>query len=584
MELISQFFLVAYRFFPLVEESDFRRHLDEIIGEEDYTDTKIAHFAIKKKVDYAVIGLLIFLRIAYLSLSSNIDFGPTDVQESPLASEREYFLPNPINIEAFTVARKCFNQFDYFNCIDIQVLQLVLFIRIYYIYAREEGDDFDGKISRILNSTIIQMAYSMGLHRDPGHLPYNFNNTELNKNLNRKIWYFIVCLDYNNSILSADPLSTKIIPADTKIPDFRPDHEITPNKKVENEIVEVLEDTKIRLTMSKAVIDIVLNAEQGANVKQLLVALANLESLSQSDIVLTNQFYKWDMIPLKKIIEMKNNLELRFWLSSIYFKVFIHYEQIKNNNLICVYSKKILKISVVEIIPYILKISDCRTNAFTEFDILYIIPNLLLLSQKFISSVCFVLIRVKYFEFKLKLSSKDDSNILKNDYRYKKAQRLIYILQICNKWILDFLKRLSKTYYKAWRLYKVHNHILSIMTSEDFYLENKTSILNLWNSFSEQTIEELIETLQPAVNDIEASNMVPLTRQDFSSGEEVKNEMDCMGNNTMEFDNFWLDMISTNNPIDFESDYIFNLFANLDMAFDPAFDFNNDANSMENQN
>lgn len=584
-KLINQFFLAAYPFFPLVEESDFRRHLEEIIGEEDYTDTKVADFTIRKRVDYAVIGLLLlFLRIAYLSLSSNIeDNGPKDVQKSPIVSEREYLLSNPIKIEAFTVAKNCFSQFDYFNCIDIQVLQLVLFIRIYYIYAPEEGDDYDGKISRILNSTIIQMAYSMGLHRDPGHLPYNFNNIKLNNNLNRKIWYFIVSLDYNSSILSGDPLSTKIIPADTNIPDFNPDYENT-NKNVENEIVEVLADTKVRLAMSKTVIDIVLNIEQGANVKQLLVSLANLESLSHRDVVL-DQFYKWDKIPLKKMIEMKNNLELRFWLSSIYFKLFIHYEERKNNDLICVYSKKILKISVVEIIPYILKVSDSRTKTLSEFDIFYILPSLLLLSHKFIFSVSFVLIRVKYFEFKLKLASKYESNILENDSLYNKAQRLIYLLQACIKWILDFLKRLSKSYFKAWRLYKVQNHILSIIASENFYLESKTAILNLWNPFSEQTIEELIETLQPAVNDIEASNKMPLFLQNFSICEESKNQMDFMRNDAMEFDSFWLDMISRNNPIDFEQDYIFNPFASLDMALDPALmsDFNNDTNSMQGQ-
>lgn len=586
-KLINQFFFVAYPFFPLVEESDFRRHLEEIIGEEDYSDTKVADFTIRKRVDYAVIGLLlIFLRIAYLSLSSNMeDDGPKDVQKSPIASEREYLLSNPIEIEAFTVAKNCFSQFDYFNCIDIQVLQLVLFIRIYYIYAPEEGDDYDGKISRILNSTIIQMAYSMGLHRDPGQLPYNFNNIKLNNNLNRKIWYFIVSLDYNSSILSGDPLSTKIIPADTNIPEFSPDDENATNKTVENEIVEVLVDTKMRLAMSKTVIDIVLNIEQGANVKQLLLSLANLESLSQRDVVLANQFYEWDMIPLKQVIEMKNNLELRFWLSSIYFKLFIHYEERKNNDLICAYSKKILKISVVEIIPYILKVSDSHTKAFTEFDILYIMPSLLILSHKFIFTVSFVLIRVKYFEFKLKLASEYESNILENDSRYKMTQHLIYLLQACVKWILDFLKRLSKRYYKAWRLYKVQNHILSIIASENFYLENKTSILNLWNPFSEQTIEELIETLQPAVHDIEASNKVSLLLQDFSIGEEFKNQMDFMENDALEFDSFWLDMISRNNPIDFESDYIFNPFASLDMALDPVLmsDFNNGTNSMNDQ-
>lgn len=279
-KLINHFFFVAYPFFPLVDESDFRRHLKEIIGEEDYTDTKVAGFKIRKRVDYAVIGLLlIFLRIAYLSLSSNIvDDGSNDVQKSPLASEREYLLSNPIKIEAFTAAKNCFSQFDYYNCIDMKVLQLVLFIRIYYMYAPEEGDDYDGKVSRILNSTIIQMAYSMGLHRDPGHLPYNFNNIKLNNNLNRKIWHFIVCLDYNSSLLSGDPLSTKIIPSDTNIPDFSTDYESTTNKKVENQIAEIMADTKVRLAMLKTVIDIVLT-EQSANVKQLLATLVNLESL-----------------------------------------------------------------------------------------------------------------------------------------------------------------------------------------------------------------------------------------------------------------------------------------------------------------
>lgn len=131
----------------------------------------------------------------------------------------------------------------------------------------------------------------------------------------------------------------------------------------------------------------------------------------------------------------------------------------------------------------------------------------------------------------------------------------------------------------------MQNHILSIIASENFYLESKTAILNLWNPFSEQTIEELIETLQPAVNDIEASNKMPLFLQNFSISEEFKNQMDFMRNDAMEFDSFWLDMISRNNPIDFESDYIFNPFASLDMALDPALmsDFNNEANSMQDQ-
>lgn len=585
-KLVNQFFLVVYPFFPLVEESDFKKHLEEIIGEENYKDIEVADFKIRKRVDYAVIGLLlIFLRIAYLSLSSKIVDDEPKEQKSSFDSEKQYLLSNPVKIEAFTVAKYCFSQFDYFNCIDIQVLQLVLFIRIYYIYAPEEGDDYDGKVSRILNSTIIQMAYSMGLHRDPGNLPYNFNNIKLNNNLNRKIWHFIVCLDYNSSILSGDPLSTKIIPSDTNIPYFSPDYESLTHKNVENEIVEVMADNKIRLSMEKRVIDIVLDTEEPADVKQLLASLADLESLSKRDVVLANQCHERDIISMKRMIEVKGNLQLRFWLSSIFFKLFVHYEESKNNDMICFYSKKILNISVIEIIPYIFKVLDFRTKAFTEFDTFYIIPSLLLLSHKFIFCLSFVLIRAKYFELKLKVATEHESNLLESGSCYEKTQRLISLLQTCFKWILDFLKKLSMRYFKAWRLYKVHNHILSIMTSETFYKEKKASILPLWNPFSEQTITELIETLQPAVNDLKASKKVLLCSQDLSVSEENNHKINSSEDNTVEYDNFWLDMISRNNPLDLDIDYIYNPFASLDMALDPAlmFGFNDGEESTKDQ-
>lgn len=52
----------------------------------------------------------------------------------------------------------------------------------------------------------------------------------------------------------------------------------------------------------------------------------------------------------------------------------------------------------------------------------------------------------------------------------------------------------------------MHNHILSITASESICLEKQITILNLWNPFSEHTLEEFQSTLQPVVKELDISS------------------------------------------------------------------------------
>ncbi|CUM49169.1 unnamed protein product [Debaryomyces tyrocola] len=392
-KLMDYFCLKVYPFFPLVDELDFRKQLKEIIEEKNYMDEGLIRLTIKNNVDFAVIGLfLVFLRLTYLALTSSL------IKKDISADlEKNVLVSNVIGIGVFRVAQCCFSHFNYNQCNDIQVLQLALYIKIYYTYAPEEGDGLDNRHSRTLNPAIIQMTYSLGFSRDPSHLCYKFSNPRLN-NLGRKIWHFVRCLDNENTILFGDPLAASIIPFDTKIPYYSQGIENSTNQNLEGDIIQVFTNIKTHLELLKTVFDIFFN-EEGININRLLDSFSCLESyLQEGDIILKAQLNVNDLVTLENMVKLKGMLDIRFLMSSIYFKMFIHYEKKKNDGLVYFYAKKLLKISVIDIFPYYLKILK-DTNVLDEFSLFYIIPSLIRLSQKIISSLSFILIRVKYFEF-----------------------------------------------------------------------------------------------------------------------------------------------------------------------------------------
>lgn len=582
---IDIFFSKIYPFFPLVDELDYRKHLEGIIGKRDQSDENLMGVKIRNTIDLAIIGLLlIFLRLVYLGLTSR--FGHPANLDGSADSEKECLVSNVVGINAFKVAQRCFNQFNYSQCNNIQVLQLALYIRVYHTYAPEEGDGLDNRLSRTLNSVIIQMAYSLGLNRDPSLLFYKFNNGRLN-NLSRKIWHFVMCLDYNNSIIFGDPLTTSVIPCDMKIPYYSLGCENCINGSLEKQIIQIFTKAKTRLEILKKVFDVLFNMEEEVNMNQLLESLAHLESyLKEESIILTNLLNSADLLSLEYMIEVNSWLDIRFLISSIYFKVYIHYEKKKNNELVGFYAKKLLKLSVIELYPFYLTILQGTAKKMDEFGLFYIIPSLIRLSQKLIFCLSFVLIRVKYFEFKMSIR---ESTILENDSHYLKAQTLISLLQECTKWILGCLKKLSLKYYIAWRLYKVHSHTLSVMLSDNFYSESRGLILNLWDPFSEEDINEIIEILRPFCNEIRSYNDSS-DSQIISELEEYKDQSPFTKSETTptvastDFDDFWLNMMSLKYDImnpNYDNYFdMFDPFTNTALGSDPVFDYDSNLNGL----
>ena len=68
---------------------------------------------------------------------------------------------------------------------------------------------------------LVQMAYSLGLHRDPDNVPDSSKDQKLN-NLGRKIWYMVLVQDFSNAMSSGSMLCVNVDSFDTKIPSMFP--------------------------------------------------------------------------------------------------------------------------------------------------------------------------------------------------------------------------------------------------------------------------------------------------------------------------------------------------------------------------
>ena len=200
---------------PIIDETEFKTEISKIVGPEEYDETDV-ELTVEKRLDFAYLGILLtILRLTYLSLFLNRNgvnednLNTTDPSEE--AQELKYLLSNPINITVTDVAQECLEQFDFLRKTNFTVLQCTFLLRLYCMFAPEDGDGADVGDSQTYNAMLIQMAYSMGINREPttniSHGQWDILTDDLKmNNVQRKIWFFLVICDLIQGYKFGNPL------------------------------------------------------------------------------------------------------------------------------------------------------------------------------------------------------------------------------------------------------------------------------------------------------------------------------------------------------------------------------------------
>lgn len=254
---LDKFFNHIYPIVPILDEQNFKLQVNQIIQTTNGTTT----VKLTKASDACILGiLLIILRLTWLSLPPNackiklgpecesLKLEPTYSATITQAKEESMLLKYETPLETVAIVRKFLIRFDEISSfansnVNITTVQFAIFYKLYLMCCPDKTGDTqlntftstgqDNETHQVLMSSIVQMAFSCGLHRDPDNFPQlnsAVNGSKLNKEamLNterlkhtwRKTWFFIVSLDVQQSLSLGTPRLLRNLNdfSDTKLP------------------------------------------------------------------------------------------------------------------------------------------------------------------------------------------------------------------------------------------------------------------------------------------------------------------------------------------------------------------------------
>nr|QLG19147.1 transcription factor MRR1 [Candida parapsilosis] len=499
-KLIDRFFEWCYPFMPFLIEEEFIEWTEKIIGPRSYEDVPFKDLKIEKRLDLALVGtLLITMRLSYLSLFSNKTseneerLNTTD--PNPKAQDTKYLMQNPIGIESIEIARYCFYQFDILRRASLPLIQLGLYMKIYYMFAPEDGDDGDGADSNGLSALVVQMAYSLGLNREPDNFPDVLTDKRKN-HLGREIWQVIVMSDLYQAYSYGSQMLISPDSYDTKPPFSTEENSNLKDKNLDKYITDLYFSKDTGMTnVLRELLKKILSLTGRTKLSELTNLISELEvRLGQSFGSLKEclQANTYNTHVFARNFPAKHYISMKSFLVSTFYHIFLHYEN-KDVQLTYFYLKKIIQIAAIDLMPHYFELMG---NSAVICD-MFINPKLQHIIHKLNQLNIAVIIRVNLTIYRLKSQPDHESRCLSDNayYEYyKELCKLSSCLTRSAEVSIAAVSKLSSRYFYAWKLTKSHSYFLKVVTSMDFYNDNlvKANSKVRFPDFSTAQIKELV--------------------------------------------------------------------------------------------
>lgn len=501
--LVNRFFDSLYLLAPIIDEEVFRQNIEKVIGKESDTDTTVK--LITDGTDLPYVGILFaifrlsFLSFLYNSTAANLK-NKTTVNVNSDAYDVKYILEHPIKNEASEIVKAIFEQFHSVQNVTIPMIQLVIFMKVKAHYDPVESDQA-GIQNQTLHGVIAQMAYQLGLNREPDALHGALVDIKVN-NVRRKLWWMIVLWDINAKLKLGSPLIINHDAWDTKYPYHVPGNESIRDKLQDARITERLGLIAHSLSSLNRILDMVLNFSKRANIAQLCGDLNIFErklyrEFDSFQICIDNIPTESKNIGLFHHFTANHCITRKRFLQSIYFHLAFYYE-FREPKISFFYLKKLLLMICGDFMPTYFQVFE---NDIMCCDMV-LNPALINLIDKSILLFKSSIIRANALLYSLRNSDKHVENY-KNDENYRKLYQLccLYSANVtrCMEITLIAISRLSHRYYHAWRIVKAQCYVIRLITREDFYVQTAASPIETRNKNIDE-LEELIAITNISLN------------------------------------------------------------------------------------
>lgn len=525
--LIDRFFLYVYPFVPMIDEAWFRSEIKRLLGPAEYKEDRFRTIRTEKRLDLAIFGILfILLRLSYLSTFSNNkadnDRALASTDTSPLA-ETKYILTHPIDMDVINLAQICLDQFDLHRRTNITVLQCAVFMRIYHYFSPEEGDGSDGGNSHVFNGMCLQIAFSMGLNREPTKFEPTQTDGRKN-NIGRKLWFFLKVMDMNQSSQYGFPMAVDDNYNDVLVPYYRPGNANVFDVNMEKALCECIQlGTEINQQL-REILRPTLSIKDKMKMKDLTEMITRFECQLSTRFGTLSNFTDGKTnpndYPFKKVFACKAYMNGKSFLVTLFYHFFLNYEREGKLDLAFFYLRKYLSISCGEFLTeYLLLIGNNRAN----FDPKSTTPDLILspsveaLIHKTNQMNFSILVRINHriSTMKLDLVVHNRNLLISFDYKlgYARLCKLSKLMEKFCKFGTSCLSRLSNRYYYAWRISKAHTYVLEMMNDPEFQDHLRQSDPSFLVLSTEQ-INELLSIADSALWKIKSSFKMDMRAND----------------------------------------------------------------------
>lgn len=511
--LVRRYFCYLYPFAPYVDEHDFRQVISRIIGQESFEDLEV-EFCLKSKVDIINISvLLVMIRFSYVSLFSNRVSANEVILNSndPKLEELRFLFKNPVNLHCIEFGHRCLHQMLFQKITNIPLLQLTLFLRTYSYLAPEEGDDCNGSNSQIFNSLLVQIAYILGINRDPTQYPGSVNPRQAQ--FIRKMWAHLNVSDVFQGYRYGNPISTNPSLGDTKLPFLEENNENIFDKELDRSVTRVLNFSDILSGGAmRNLIDLTLDVKSPVSLPHF-TSLLNLIETSAGSVLGNLRDY---LRPLEiqkasysygKLVKCALLLSLNsFFLTNLSHLV-AYYRDKNNVSLFSYYYKKMIFFSINEILPviptFVTKLEEIFGEGVSVWMNPLIIDALYRVNEVIISSITasssYILRERQLPNHQAKLTDPEYFT------HFQKLCKLVVLLEKLSKICLVAESIMSNRYYFAWRVFKSHQKLMHALSDANFhrYASSKPWAAAGPHNLNSLQLQELIDILKTNVHFLE---------------------------------------------------------------------------------
>lgn len=567
--LIDRFFEEVALIFPFVDEFDFTSTMERILGPRSYVHERIPKLNTESRSDMVQLGiLLIVLRFSYLSLFTSSDALNEESlytsDPSPEAQTKKFLLDNPIDIDYAELAEACLHQFNFLRSCTLPILQLALCVKRYYMFSPENGEVPEDSHSQSFTAMLINMAIGLGLHREPDNMDASVRDERTN-NLGRKIWGYLLILDVEGAITNGLPLSVTKSSFDTKPPYHKPGNENLKNLEAEKSVIALYSRLELGYSSLCLLVEMITSLEP-VSMSRLTGMLSDLEVDFVKDHASFNSSYEDEINSGNTgvhAIKSKIYFQSQFFIVSVNFHFFNFYESLNNFDLAYFYLKKLVVISIYDMLPFYENfIENSRSQVRGTTD-LATTPSLQSLVHKSIIVMLAIMVRAR-FSILFFEGFPMHANNLQTDPAYKHRYELISqtfnLTNGCLQVLVGALSKLSSRYYYSWRCVKAQSHLQSVFNGTDYY-QNWCKGNECYMKLTNEMLEDFNGILEKTLQRAKTASGNPVTHEQNSASSDICSANTTVGNrtpmvipeatpgnnyayNSLEIDNLWFQMMS----------------------------------------